>query len=610
MKTFLRLVRYLWPQRRDLALANFMMLFYVLFSVVSVGFIMPFIDVLFGQGASSSAGGSTNPGALFDIKAVLQQVFSAIINHYGRLTVLTYLCIFIAVGFLLKNLFAYFQSYFMAGVEQGIIRDIRLQLYTHLHRLSLSYFTEERKGNLISRIINDVQIINASLIAVVNSLFRDPPLIIVYSVVLFLFDWQLTLMVLILLPLTGAVLARIGNSLKRKSIRSQEKIADITAILDETLSGIRVVKAFAMEKFEVARFKRENDEYSRTLISLMRRRALAAPITEYLGVFVATFVLWFIGRGIITGTSSMSVGAFMLYLGIVFQIMPPLKQFGQVFNSVKEGIAAGERVFNILDIEPRIFDHPNAVEKQSFLNEIRFEHVAFAYNGRDPILKDVNLIIRKGEIVAIVGHSGVGKTTLVDLIPRFYDVTSGIIKIDDIDIRKIRISSLRSLMGIVTQDTILFNDTVRNNIAYGVLDTPLEKIIEAAKAANAHHFIEAMPKGYETIIGDRGVRLSGGERQRLAIARALLKNPPILILDEATSMLDTESELLVQEAIERLMYGRTSIVIAHRLSTVQNADKIVVLDDGYVVEEGTHEQLLQLNGLYRKLYEAQFRVEA
>lgn len=605
MKTFLKIFTYLKPYVRPLFLANLFMLLFVIFSTLSVALIMPLVDLLFGNTpvpVSSPAG-----IGLLSLKEIITSEISEYLNRYDRITLLQYLCLAIAVAFLLKNLFSYLQTYHMAIVEQGVIKDIRSELYGHLHKLSLGYFTEERKGNLISRIVNDVRIINDSAIAVVNSIFRDPPLIIVYSLVLFIFNWKLTLLVFTLLPLTGLILTKIGNSLKRRSIRSQEKIAEITTILDETLAAMRIVKAFNMEEFEIERFNQVNKRYSALLVSLGRKRALAGPITEYLGIIVVTVILYFIGYEIVTGKSDMTPGAFLFYIGIVFLLMPPLKLFGQVFNSIQEGIAAGERVFNLLDTKPKIFNNPNAIELRGFEREIEFRKVFFKYETSDYVLTNINYTIRKGEIVAIVGPSGAGKSSLIDLIPRFYDVTDGTILIDGYDIRQVQIESLRNLMGIVTQETMLFNDTVKNNILYGSGEVPIEGVVEIAKAANAHDFITGLEKGYDTVIGDRGVKLSGGERQRVSIARALLKNPPILILDEATSALDTESELLVQQAIDRLMEGRTSIVIAHRLSTIQSADRILVIDEGEIVEEGRHEDLLRNGGLYKKLYDLQFK---
>ena len=607
MKVFWRFFKYLKPYVKPLAAANFFMLLFVIFSLASIGLVMPFIDLLFNQ--SPEKLGTEVSFSILNLKEWLSYQLNDFVQSYSKLQLVAYLCILIIVVFLFKNLFSYLQTWFMSFVEQGIIRDIRLQLYTHFHKLSLSYFTEEKKGILISRIINDVQIIKDSMIAVINSLFRDPPLIIIFSAVLFIFNWELTLLVFALLPVTGFILAKIGDSLKKRSIQSQERIADITSILDETFGAMRIVKAFGMENYEIERFREEEKKYFRLLTSLIRRRALASPITESLGVITISIILYFIGSQIVLGKSDMTPGAFFVFLGIFFQMMPSIKLVGQVFNSIQEGIAASERVFSILDTTPKIVDAPNAGELKSFDKGIQFQNVSFKYEKSDLILNKINLEIHKGEVLAIVGPSGAGKSSLVDLIPRFYDVTDGSILIDGIDIRNITVKSLRSFIGVVTQETILFNDTVKNNIAYGLQDVSPDKIIEAAKAANAHNFIEGLKDDYETVIGDRGTKLSGGERQRLSIARALLKNPPILILDEATSSLDTESELLVQQAIERLMKGRTSIVIAHRLSTVQSADKIIVLSDGEIVEEGTHELLLSKLGLYHKLYNMQFKFD-
>jgi subfamily B ATP-binding cassette protein MsbA len=606
MKVFWRFFKYLKPYIKPLAAANFFMLLFVIFSLASIGLVMPFIDLLFNPSIEV-----TTPVnfSLLNLKEWLSYQLNEFVQSYSKLELVTYLCVLIIIVFFFKNLFSYLQTWFMSFVEQGIIRDIRLQLYTHFHKLSLGYFTEEKKGILISRIINDVQIIKDSMIAVINSIFRDPPLIIIFSAVLFIFNWKLTLLVFALLPVTGFILAKIGDSLKKRSIRSQERIADITSILDETFGAMRIVKAFGMENYEIERFREEEKKYFRLLTSLTRRRALASPITEFLGVITITIILYFIGSQIVLGKSDMTPGAFFVFLGIFFQMMPSIKLAGQVFNSIQEGIAASERVFAILDTPPKVVDSPNAVEIKSFEKEIQFQNVSFKYDKSDLILKNIDLLIKKGEVLAIVGPSGAGKSSLVDLIPRFYDVTDGSILIDGVDIRNITMKSLRSLIGVVTQETILFNDTVRNNIAYGLQSISIDKIIEAAKAANAHSFIEGLKDGYETVIGDRGIKLSGGERQRLSIARALLKNPPILILDEATSSLDTESEMLVQQAIERLMKGRTSIVIAHRLSTIQRANKIIVISDGKIVEEGAHDELLSKNGLYHKLYYMQFKLD-
>ena len=605
MSLFRRIFKYVRPYTKQLVLANVFTILVVIFSLLSVLMLFPFIDLLFNDAPKTVSEKTIT--SIFDLKDIITVYFARIVSDYDKLDVLKYLCILILVTFFLKNLFTYLQTYFMSVVEQGILKDLRFDLYKHYLELPLSFFTDERKGNLISRIINDVQIVKDSLIAVVNSLFRDPPSLIVYSVVLFMFNWKLTLIIFLLAPVSAIILSKVGNSLKRSSTKSQEKISDITSTLDETLGAIRVVKAFGMEEYERNKFKRENETYFDLLVRLSRKRALGSPISEFIGVITIVIILYFFGADIIKGQSDMTPGAFIFYLAIFFQMMPSLKLFGQMFNSYKEGTAAAERVFGLLDTEATIVNSPDADMLNDFNNNIEFRDASFKYEKSEYILKNINLKIEKGKIIAIVGPSGAGKSTLVDLIPRFYDLSSGNLFIDGKDIRKVNIESLRKLMGIVTQETILFNDTIRHNIAYGENDIPISQIVEASKAANAHRFIESIEAGYDTIIGDRGVKLSGGERQRLSIARAILKNPPVLILDEATSSLDTESEILVQQAIERLMHGRTSIVIAHRLSTVQNADMIVVLEKGLIAETGTHSQLINTSGLYKKLYNLQFR---
>ena len=605
MNLFRRIFKYVKPYTKQLILANVFTILVVIFSLLSVLMLFPFIDLLFNDAPKTVSEKTIT--SIFDLKDIITVYFAKIVSNYDKLDVLKYLCLLILITFFLKNLFTYLQTYFMSVVEQGILKDLRFDLYRHYLELPLSFFTDERKGNLISRIINDVQIVKDSLIAVVNSLFRDPPSLIVYSVVLFMFNWKLTLIIFLLAPVSAVILSKVGNSLKRSSIKSQEKISDITSTLDETLGAIRVVKAFGMEDYETKRFRKENTTYFELLVKLSRKRALGSPISEFIGVITIVIILYFFGADIIKGQSDMTPGAFIFYLAIFFQMMPSLKLFGQMFNSYKEGTAAAERVFGLLDTEANIVNSPDSLILSEFNDCIEFKNASFKYEKSEYILKDINLKIEKGKIIAIVGPSGAGKSTMVDLIPRFYDLTSGNLFIDGTDIRNVNIESLRKLMGIVTQETILFNDTIRHNIAYGENDIPIAQIIEASKAANAHKFIDTIENGYDTVIGDRGVKLSGGERQRLSIARAILKNPPILILDEATSSLDTESEILVQQAIERLMHGRTSIVIAHRLSTIQNADMIVVLEHGKIAETGTHSKLLLTSGLYKKLYNLQFR---
>ncbi len=566
---------------------------------------MPLVDVVFAK--PNAAPAAAQELSIMNLGKYISYHLAMYVQQYDRLDVLFVLTLLIILSFILKNLFGYLNGHFMADVEQNIIHDLRVDLYTHLQSLSLGYFTEERKGHMISSIINDIRIINDSAMAVVNSALRDPPQIILYIVILFFFDWQLSLIIVLLLPISGFVISRLGDRLKRRSIESQEKSADLVAVIDETLANIRIVKAFGMEDVEVAKFTHESNEFSHINKKIMRRRNLATPVSELFGAVIIAFILWFIGKNIIAGTSSMTPGGLLLYIGLIAQMMQPLKLFGQVFNSVQEGIGAGERVFGILDTKAKIFSSENAKTISEFHTSINYKDVSFSYETGSEVLSHITCEIKAGETVAIVGPSGSGKSTFVDLLSRFYDPTGGQILLDGMDLRDMSVTSFRNLMGIVTQETILFNDTVRNNISYSKASIPLEEVINAAKVANAHNFILELANGYDTIIGDRGVKLSGGERQRISIARAILKNPPILIFDEATSALDTESELLVQEAIERLLVGRTSIVIAHRLSTIQHADRIIVIENGKLIETGKHDELLKNpHGVYKRLYELQF----
>ncbi len=604
-----RISRYLKPYRLRFLAASVSMFFFVIFNMATIVLIVPFINILFSSTPPQYAAppafsfGTAKDWAIITLNNLMAANDAA--------TTLKILCVLIIVSFALKNLFQYLQTWFNAPAEQGMIRDLRDDLYVHMNRLSLSYFSSERKGVLMSRIVNDVRLVNDSAIAVLNSIFRDPPQLITYTVILFIVDWQLTLVVFLLLPATGFVLAKIGNVLKRESTTLQEAMADITAVLDEGISSMRIVKAFRMENWEVGKFRKHNQQYYETYVRITRRRELSSPITEVLSVAVVVFILWFMGEKVLAGTSGMSSGVFVMYILAMLQMMQPLKLFGQMVSGVAQGLTGARRVFDVLDMAPGISDREGAETIDAFTDRIAFRDVRFRYEEGDEILSGITLEVERGQVVAIVGPSGVGKSTLVDLVPRFHDVTGGAIMLDGRDIRDITVDSLRALMGIVTQETFLFNATIRENIAYGRPDIPLDEVIAAARAANAHDFIVDAPQGYDTIIGDRGVKLSGGQRQRLSIARAILKNPPILILDEATSSLDTESELLVQNAVENLMAGRTTIVIAHRLSTIQRADRIYVLSEGRVAEAGRHEELLRNEGgVYRHLYNLQFKVAA
>ncbi len=615
MSTYSRVLRYLRPYKARLAASMLCSVLFSVFSGLSIYLTIPLLETLFGRGGVSSPAAPASssspelvPGWLAGIRRSMEHAFqSAVFSGSAEQSLLT-ICAVIVGAFLLKNLFGYVQSNLMTHVEQGVVRDLRNDLYQHIHELPLAYFTNERTGNLISRVMNDVSVVNSGISATFYTLIREPLLVVVYLAIALVLSWKLTLIAFVVFPLVLLVIAVIGRRVHRESGWIQERMAGLTTVLHETITGVKVVKAFGMEEFENRKFADENHRFFRTVLKIARIRNLASPTTEFLSALAGGAIIWYGGMQVLAH-ESMKASEFLGFLFAIFQLMPPIKELSNVNNRVQEATAAGKRVFEILDTRPNITDMRGARRLTGFSRAIEFRNVSFVYDQGDMVLADINLTIRKGEVVAIVGPSGSGKSTLVDLISRFYDPTSGDITIDGVDLRHVQITSLRQLIGIVTQETVLFNDTVRNNIAYGLADCPLDRIVEAARAANAHHFISEMPLGYDAVIGERGVKISGGERQRLALARAILKNPPILILDEATSALDTESELLVQEAIEHLMAGRTSIVIAHRLSTVQHADRIIVLEGGRIVETGTHRDLLNSSGgLYRKLYEMQFRV--
>jgi subfamily B ATP-binding cassette protein MsbA len=517
------------------------------------------------------------------------------------------LCLTIMCVFLVKNVFLYLKNILMSLVQFHLITDLRNKLYEHFNSLSLSYFNKKKSGELTALVINDVSYINKALGTSFHHMLVEPINILAFSFLLFVISWKMALLSLIIVPISGFTIVVIGRSIRRKSKRTATQIAGITNIIMETFSSIRVVKAFGMEDYEIQRFITETRKFFELLLRRAKLRLMASPITETLGVMIGVLILWVGGLEVLSGKGLTSED-FLRFILLLFAMMDPLRKLSNVNIELQTGAASAERIFNILDTPPSIVDSENAVNIDSFDSEIIFNNVNFHYNEpNESVLKNINFVIEKGSVVALVGPSGGGKSTIADLIPRFYDVTSGNITLDGIDIRKMTLNSLRNLMGIVTQETILFNDTVLANIAYGLKDVSIEDVRNAAIAANALDFIEKMPEKWNTLVGEKGVILSGGQRQRIAIARALQKNPPILILDEATSSLDTKSELLVQQAIENLLHERTVLIIAHRLSTIQNADKIIVLDKGQIVQVGTHEYLLGQEGLYKYLYDIQFK---
>ncbi|UCE24614.1 MAG: ABC transporter ATP-binding protein [Candidatus Zixiibacteriota bacterium] len=506
-----------------------------------------------------------------------------------------------------KNLFLYLQGFFMAFVQQSVIRTFRDKLFEKYQRLSLDYFHSRRTGQVISRITNDVQVLNEAVDIGFNRLVTDSIMVLVFFAFLVILSWKLTLLAMVIMPVVFGFIWFVGKKLRKYSERSQQRMADVNAVLEESVNNIRIVKAFSMEKFEIRKFFSATTNYFRSLLRMTRIRHLASPINDTLATIAGIIILLYAGSRIISGGWELDAGDFMTYVVAMFAMIKPVKSLSQIHIKVQEGMAAAERVFEVIDAEEKVKDVPDAHDIDHFNSNISYEGVSFSYNGSDQVLTDISFEVKRGEVVAFVGPSGGGKSTLLDLLPRFYDPQRGQITIDGHNIKSLSLESLRSLLGIVTQETYLFNDTVYNNIAYGLDDVSEDRVCEAATMANAHEFIAQLEHGYQTLVGNRGVKLSGGQRQRLAIARALLKNPQILIFDEATSALDTEAEILVQEAIDRLMKNRTTLVIAHRLSTIKHADRILVIDQGRIVECGSHDELLKLNGLYERLYSMQFR---
>jgi subfamily B ATP-binding cassette protein MsbA len=516
------------------------------------------------------------------------------------------LCYAILSIFFIKNIFLYIKNLLLRIVELKLVRDVRDHLYKHIQTLSLGYFHKRHTGSITSIVMNDVEQLQVALGVVFQRLFVEPINILTFVTLLFIISWKLAIIAIIIIPLAGFAIIGIGRSIRRKSRRTQQKIAEIMQILTETLSSIRIVKAFVNEKDEIKKFTRESSNYFKLLLKRARLDLISGPITESFGVIIGVVLLWYGGTEVLMDRGLVPED-FIRFILILFSILGPIKQLSNVNLKIQAGAASAERIFGLLDTPSEIVEDPNPIDLGIFNKSISFNKVHFEYNeDNDQVLDQVSFTINKGEVVAMVGPSGAGKSTIADLIPRFFDVSSGVIEIDENDIKKLSLASLRSNMGIVTQEVILFNDTIKNNIAYAQSNVSDDAIYAAAKAANALEFIEKTPNGFDTLIGERGAKLSGGQKQRLAISRALLKNPPILILDEATSALDTESEKKVQKAIEALMKDRTTLVIAHRLSTVQNADKIIVVDRGKVIETGTHQKLYDQNGVYRKLYDIQF----
>jgi subfamily B ATP-binding cassette protein MsbA len=618
LNTYKRIIKFVFPFWKHLSVAIVCTFFYSILNGASVYLSIPLLDTLFKQyenettevveEVETTSNDSIIPNWINETVDNISDSFHEFIFSGETSDILLKICILILIAFWGKGIFSYFQSYFLAYVEQGVIKNIRDLTYAHLHKLPMSYFKNERIGDLISRITNDVYIVQASVSQVFLTVFREPITILVFMGIAISISWKLFLISLLVLPVSVFLIGKIGLTLRKQTTKLQRQMGNLTNILQESLFGIKIVKAFGMEDYEKKKFNSETRSFFRTFLKKARVQNIASPATEIIAVLVGVVIIYYGGIFVLVD-KTMKASEFLAFLFAIFQMIPPMKTLATINNKIQESIAAGDRVFELLDTQPKIKNIENPVALSSFDKEIAFEAVSFKYeDSGEAVLDKVSVRVNKGEIIALVGSSGAGKTTFVDLIPRFYDPTSGIISIDGVDIKKYTIEDLRKLMGIVTQETVLFNETIANNIAYGLEDHPLDKIIEVAKIANAHNFISELPKGYYTSIGEQGTKLSGGQRQRISIARALLKNPPIMIFDEATSALDNESEVLVQEAIEKLMKERTTFVIAHRLSTIRNADRILVLDRGKIVQQGKHDELLRDNkGIYSKLYELQFK---
>lgn len=610
MKEFWQLMRrFVAPYKKYIGWAVVLNVLSAVFNVFSFTLLIPILNILFKTGDGDKVYQFMEWGSA-GIKEVAVNNFyygvTCLIAAYGPVTTLLFLGLFLGFMTLLKTSCYFGSSAVMIPLRTGVVRDIRVMVYNKVLSLPLGFFSEERKGDIIARMSGDVTEIETSVTSSLDMLLKNPILIILYFSTLIITSWQLTLFTLLVLPGMGWVMGTVGKKLKRKSLDAQNKWSDTMAQLDETLGGLRIIKAFIAEEKMSKRFAQCSDDFRRATNRVAMRQALAHPMSEFLGTLLIVLVLWF-GGYIILGAHSSAINAstFIFYMVILYSMINPLKDFSKAGYNIPKGLASMERIDKILKAENPIKEPAQPKPLAALKHSIEFSDISFSYDGRRQVLKHINLSVSQGKTIALVGQSGSGKSTLVDLLPRYHDVQQGSITIDGTDIRDVKLHALRALIGNVNQEAILFNDSFFNNIAFGVEGATMEQVIEAAKIANAHDFIMETEQGYHTNIGDRGGKLSGGQRQRISIARAILKNPPILILDEATSALDTESERLVQEALERLMKTRTTIAIAHRLSTIRNADEICVLYEGEIVERGRHEELLAKNGYYKRLYDMQ-----
>ena len=600
--------RFVSPYKKYIGWAILLNILSAVFNVFSFTLLIPILDILFKTGENNKVYEYMEWGTAGFKDVAINNFYyyvSQMIQDNGPTTALIFLGLFLALMTLFKTSCYFASSAVMIPLRTGVVRDIRIMVYAKVMRLPMGFFSEERKGDIIARMSGDVGEVENSITSSLDMLIKSPIMIILYFITLIATSWKLTLFTVLVLPAMGWLMGKVGRKLKRQSLEAQGKWSDTMSQLEETLGGLRIIKAFIAEDRMIDRFTRCSNELRDAVNKVAMRQALAHPMSEFLGTILIVSVLWFGGALILGHNSSLTAPTFIFYMVILYSVINPLKDFAKAGYNIPKGLASMERVDKILKAENNIKEIPNPKPLTGMNDRIEFKDISFSYDGKREVLKHVNLTVPKGKTVALVGQSGSGKSTLVDLLPRYHDVQGGDITIDGTSIKDVRIADLRSLIGNVNQEAILFNDTFFNNIAFGVENATMEQVIEAAKIANAHDFIMEKPEGYNMNIGDRGGKLSGGQRQRISIARAILKNPPILILDEATSALDTESERLVQEALERLMKTRTTIAIAHRLSTIKNADEICVLYEGEIVERGKHEELIELNGYYKRLHDMQ-----
>ena len=608
MKTYLRILSYATNLVPRLIQFLIFSVLGTIFSATNIALVVPLFGMLYQNRNNKAIEIPANlPDFAFSVNYVVDVFnfyFLRVLQDSGPTTALLFICVLVTISILLKNTFQYIERIIASQLKVDVVKNIRMHIFKNVSQLHIGYFNDQRKGDLISRFTNDVGEVETAVASSLKFVFKEPIVLMIYFGLLFFISAKLMLFTIIVLSVTGGLLAELIKRLKKRAIQSQQALGRIVNILDETFGGMRIVNAFNARDFILRKIDKETSYHKKVNLSIARKNEAASPISETIGVMIAAVILYFGGSLVLSDDPSLTVGEFIAFLGLFTQIIQPVKNFSNGITSVQKGTASAQRIFDVIDIEPLVKNKPNPIILQEFKSEIEFKNVSFAYD-RELVLKNVNLTVEKGKTIALIGPSGGGKSTLADLVPRFYDPSQGEVLIDGISLRDYEIESLRKQVGVVTQESILFNDTIFNNICFGMENVKEEDVIEAAKVAHAHEFVVQMENGYQTLIGERGSKLSGGQRQRISIARAVLKNPPILILDEATSALDSESERLVQDALYTLMQHRTSIIIAHRLSTIQHADEIVVIQQGQIVERGQHDILIEGNGVYKKLIEIQ-----